>query len=173
MLTLLLLLLLCSFDASSWPQLNHRGCSIREGVAVVKPSCVSGFDRHEGPWAAPSIAPDGLSPVASSLWLCPQQPASIFSFHFESFWGALGKILLVQLVRRLKTATAKWIRVNISLCQLWYGYLLESTERMGGTLGIHERRWGERTVCAATPLFTNADRWWRSTWRKLSTPCCS
>lgn len=160
MLTLRLLLLLYSFDASSWPQLKHGGCSNREGVAVVKASCVPGFDRHEGPWAAPSIALDGLWPMASSMWLCPQQPVSIYSFlHIESFSGALGKILLVRLIKLVKSATAKWIKVNISLCQLWHAYLLESTlrSRGGGALGSHER-WGERTVCAATPLFTNAVR---------------
>lgn len=84
----LLLLLLCSFDASSWPQLNLRGSSNREGVAVVKPSCISGFDEHEGPGTAPSVAPDGPSSMASSVWACPQQPASIFSvLHIESFRG--------------------------------------------------------------------------------------
>lgn len=133
---LTLLLLLCSFDASSWPRLQEPGVPDRAGVTALKSSCGTCVTR-------------------------PRLP-SYPHFDISSVFGGV----LVQLGKLLRTAAANWIRADISPCQLWHCYLLESTQRMGG---IRKRGWWE-SVCATSSLFTKADHCWRSTWRQLWTP---
>ena len=67
----------------------------------------------------PFTAPDGALSVTSSVSTALKQPASMFLFlHIESLGEVLWGMLLPRLVKRVKTATAKWIRVDISPCQL-------------------------------------------------------
>lgn len=115
--------------------------------------------------------------MASSVSTALKQPASMFSFlHIESFregsfliWGGGGDAI-GRFIKRVKTATAKWIRVDISPCQLWHGYLPEGTQRRGGMPGMGERRRGVRTLhcsCRCPSVYTCRSP------VELSTPRCS
>lgn len=82
---------------------------------------------------APLALIDTTAPGRHHLWLqmvihalisvqVQKQPASMFSFLYirslRKGSGVLRGMLLVQLVKLVKTAAAKWIRVAISPCQL-------------------------------------------------------
>lgn len=101
-LSLTLLLLLCSFDASSWPRLQEAGVPNRAGVPALKRSCGA----------------------------CRTRPCLPSYPHFDisSVFGGV----LVQLEKLSRPATANRIRADISPCQLWHCYLPESAQRMGG-----------------------------------------
>lgn len=71
---------LCSFDASSWPRLSHRGSSKREGTAVAAtPSRLSTFDGQLS-----SGTPSSTPAVTSIVWTHPQWLTSTSSsLHVE------------------------------------------------------------------------------------------
>lgn len=101
---------------------------------------------------APGRHPSWLQMVCPWPHPCPQPETAclhIFISTYREFWGdgEFLEMLLVRLVKLVKTAAAKWIRVEISPCQLWHGYLPESTQRKGERIGGY---W-EDSVCVAMP----------------------
>lgn len=70
------------------------------------------------PWPHPRPQPWNSLPPCFHFYISRVLGKGFFFF----FWGG-GRNAIGRLIKRVKTATAKWTRVDISPCQLWHGYL--------------------------------------------------
>lgn len=128
----------CSFDASSWPQLDHLDSSKNQRGAVVQPSCISGLHRQKVPWTPPFTALGGLSKASSMSASWNTLPPCFLFLHIEVFWGEgeLRRNATGMVGKPVRIGTAPWIRLDIFHHQLWHGYLPESTQRKERGTGV-------------------------------------